>query len=60
MNPVAFNIGNFEIRWYGILIVLGIFVGMFIAYYNSKKLNLDFEKIIDGFLVAFPCAIVGA
>ena len=33
---------------------------MFIAYYNSKKLNLDFEKIIDGFLVAFPCAIVGA
>lgn len=60
MNPVAFNIGNFEIRWYGILIVLGIFIGMFIAYYNSKKLNLDFEKIIDGFLVAFPCAIVGA
>ena len=60
MNPVAFNIGNFEIRWYGILIVLGIFVGMFIAYYNSKKLNLDFEKIIDGFLVVFPCAIVGA
>lgn len=60
MNPVAFNIGNFEIRWYGILIVLGIFIGMFIAYYNSTKLNLDFEKIIDGFLVAFPCAIVGA
>lgn len=24
MNPVAFNIGNFEIRWYGILIVLRI------------------------------------
>ena len=45
MNPVAFNIGNFEIRWYGILIVLGIFIGMFIAYYNSKKLNLDFEKL---------------
>ena len=60
MNPVAFNIANFEIRWYGILIVLGIFIGMFIAYYNSNKLNLDFEKIIDGFLVAFPCAIVGA
>lgn len=60
MNPVAFNIGNFEIRWYGILIVLGIFIGIFIAYYNSNKLNLDFEKIIDGFLVAFPCAIVGA
>ncbi|MGL4665538.1 MAG: prolipoprotein diacylglyceryl transferase, partial [Clostridium butyricum] len=48
------------IRWYGILIVLGIFIGMFIAYYNANKLNLDFEKIIDGFLVAFPCAIVGA
>ena len=60
MNPVAFELFGLEIRWYGILIVLGIFIGMFIAYYNSNKLNLDFEKIIDGFLVAFPCAIVGA
>lgn len=60
MNPVAFSIGNFGIRWYGILITLGIFIGVFLSYYNSRKLNLDFEKIIDGFFVAFPCAIVGA
>ena len=60
MNPVAFSIGSFGIRWYGILIVVGIFAGMFLAYYNSKKLDLDFEKILDGFLVSFPCAVIGA
>lgn len=60
MNPVAFNIGNLEVRWYGVLIALGVLVGMFLASYNAKKNNLDFEKILDGFLVAFPCAIIGA
>ena len=41
MDPVAFNIGDFSIRWYGILIGLGALVGMLLAYYNAKKLKLD-------------------
>ena len=60
MDPVAFNIGDFSIRWYGILIGLGVLVGMFLAYYNAKKLKIDFDIILDGFLIAFPCAIIGA
>ena len=60
MDPVAFNIGDFSIRWYGILIGLGVLVGMFLAYYNAKKLKIDFDTILDGFLIAFPCAIIGA
>ncbi|NME84072.1 prolipoprotein diacylglyceryl transferase [Clostridium sp. SM-530-WT-3G] len=60
MDPVAFNIGDFSIRWYGILIGLGALVGMLLAYYNAKKLKLDFDIILDGFLIAFPCAIIGA
>ena len=31
-----------------------------LGIYNSKKLDLDFEKILDGFLVSFPCAVIGA
>ena len=50
MDPVAFNIGDFSIRWYGILIGLGALVGMLLAYYNAKKLKLDniFNFIIIG------------
>ena len=60
MNPIAFSVGNYEIRWYGILIAIGTILGILLADYNAKKLNLDFEKILDGFIIAFPCAIIGA
>lgn len=60
MNPIAFSVGNYEIRWYGILIAIGTILGILLADYNAKKLNLDFEKILDGFIITFPCAIIGA
>lgn len=60
MNPVAFSIGSYQIRWYGVFIGFAAILGMIIAYYNSKKLKLDFEVIADGFLIVFPSAIIGA
>lgn len=60
MNPIAFQIGGFEVRWYGILIALGVIVAILLASYNCKKKNVDFDIILDGFFVAFPTAIIGA
>lgn len=60
MNPVAFQIGTFEVRWYGILIALGVIFAILLANYNCKKKGLDFDVILDVFFVAFPTAIVGA
>ena len=60
MNPTAFQIGNFEVRWYGILIALGVIVAILLASYNCKKKDVDFDIILDGFFVAFPAAIIGA
>jgi len=60
MNPTAFQIGNFEVRWYGVLIAFGVIVAMLLASYNCKQKNVDFDIILDGFFVAFPTAIVGA
>lgn len=31
MDPVAFTVGGFDIRWYGILIATGIILGIVIA-----------------------------
>lgn len=59
-NPIAFEIGNFEVRWYGILIAFGVLLAMATASYNCKKKNVNFDIILDGFFVAFPTAIVGA
>lgn len=60
MNPVAFKIGNFDIRWYAVIILLGIILGLILAYYNCKKKNVSFDILSDGFLIVFPFAIIGA
>ncbi|WP_055070827.1 prolipoprotein diacylglyceryl transferase [Clostridium massiliamazoniense] len=60
MDPIAFNFLGLDIRWYGIIIAIGIWVALTIAYVNSKKLKLDFDSILNIFLIAFPFAIIGA
>lgn len=60
MNPVAFQIGSFEVRWYGILIAFGVIVAILLASYNCKRKDVDFDIILDGFFIAFPAAIIGA
>lgn len=60
MNPTAFQIGSFEVRWYGILIACGVIFAMMLASYNCKKKDVDFDTILDVFFIAFPAAIIGA
>ncbi|SHJ14409.1 phosphatidylglycerol:prolipoprotein diacylglycerol transferase [Geosporobacter subterraneus DSM 17957] len=60
MNPVAFEIFGLSIRWYGILISLGMILGAFVAMRRAKKENISEERILDLVLVAIPAAIIGA
>src|SRR5471030_329772 len=60
MNPIAFQIGSFEIRWYGILIAFGVIVAILLAGYNCKRKDVNFDTVLDAFFVAFPAAIIGA
>ena len=60
MNPIAFEVFGLEIRWYGILIGLGVVAALVLGWFNCKKKNLSFDTLTDAFLIAFPCAIIGA
>ena len=60
MNPIAFEIGSFEVRWYGILIACGVILAMLLTSYNCKKKDVNFDIILDVFFIAFPAAIIGA
>lgn len=60
MNPIAFTVFGLEIRWYGILISTGILLALLLGEKRSKIYELDFDKVLDVFLVALPCAIIGA
>lgn len=60
MNPVAFEIFGLSIRWYGILLSVGIMVGILLAYYEAKRLGRNPEYIIDLALWCIPAAVIGA
>ncbi|MGL5379647.1 prolipoprotein diacylglyceryl transferase [Clostridium sp.] len=60
MDPIAFEIFGIEVMWYGVLISLGVVSAMLLIYFLAKKKNLNFDVMIDAFLIIFPISIVGA
>ena len=52
MDPVAFSIGNIDIKWYSLLILAGIIIAFFLADFRAKKMELNKDFIFDvGFWV---------
>jgi len=60
MNSVAFNIFGIEVMWYGVIIAFGVIMAMVVANFLANKRGLDFEVIVDAFLIVFPISIICA
>ncbi len=60
INPVAFNIGSLEIRWYGIIYSFAFLMGILIAAKLAKKKNISKETIYDFAIWLIPSAVIGA
>ncbi len=59
-NPIAFSIFGMDIRWYALLITLGMVLGFYIAYKRCSKYGIDPEYLYDIFLVAIPLGVICA
>jgi phosphatidylglycerol---prolipoprotein diacylglyceryl transferase len=60
MDPIAFNIFGLTIRWYGILIAMGMMVGILLANFTCKLKSVDYDEFLNIVLISFPIAIIGA
>ncbi|HNY61660.1 MAG TPA: prolipoprotein diacylglyceryl transferase [Caldisericia bacterium] len=60
MHPIAFFIGNFEIRWYGILITVGIIAGVAYAWTRCKYHGLKKNDLYDLAFMGVLVGIIGA
>lgn len=60
MNPIAFTLFGFEIRWYGVIIAMGVLCAMLTINILSKARGINYDTVIDAFLITFPVAIVCA
>ena len=60
MNPVAFTIGSFEIKWYSIFILAAILICYILINGEAKKFNIKKEFITNLLFWAIIVGIIGA
>lgn len=61
INPsTGFSIFGFEIKWYGVIIALGVLLAVLYCTKRSKEFGLTSDDIVNIVIVGLPCAIVGA
>jgi len=60
INAVAFSIGQFEIRWYGILIGLGLLLALLYAFRNAERFGIDGDRMTDVVFLSVIIGIIGA
>ena len=62
LNPVAFSVFGFDVRWYGMAYILGFFIASVLGWSVAKKIKLKVSKPIFENLVfgAFFSGIIGA
>jgi phosphatidylglycerol---prolipoprotein diacylglyceryl transferase len=60
INSTAFSIFEVEIKWYGILISIGIVMAMILSVREAKRVGESEDTIFDLVLCVLPAAIVGA
>ncbi|MBQ8207129.1 MAG: prolipoprotein diacylglyceryl transferase [Clostridia bacterium] len=60
INPVALKLFGLEIRWYGLIIVLGIILAFSYAVYRSKREGFTTDDMLDLFIYTVLGGVVGA
>ena len=60
LDPVAFELGSFSVRWYGIIICVGFLLAGAYALRRCKSFGTTQDDIIDFALYLLPSVIVGA
>ena len=59
-DGIAFSFGNFEVRWYGIIICVGMILAYTYAWTRAKYEGIKTDDLIDLALVLLICGILGA
>ena len=58
--PMGFTLGPVSVRFYGVIIALGLFLAVFYGLKRSKQFGLKEDDILDGVLGIVPLSIICA
>ena len=60
VNPVLLSAGPFEIRWYGLIITLGIVCAFLYTAYRSRQEGINFDDLLDIAIFTVIFGVIGA
>ncbi len=60
IDPIAIQLGPFQVHWYGVIIGVGIALGLYLVIRESKRLGLHPDTFVDLLVWAIPIAILCA
>ena len=60
ISPDAFVIGNFSVKWYGIIMAVAIILAVSMAIVEGRKRQIESEDFLDLLLWVVPLGYVGA
>ena len=61
LNPSRyFEIGNFRIYWYGVIIAVGFLLAALYALKRAKEFGMTADNVLDVIIIGVPSAVVGA
>lgn len=60
IHSAAFSIGGFEIKWYGILIAVGLLLAMWYAFRHCTLFHISADDLVDIIIVSLICGVIGA
>ncbi len=60
VNPVAFSVGPLAVHWYGLMYIVGITVGLLVAWPYARSKGLAEEQLEKVVFWAIPAGLVGA
>lgn len=60
IDPVAIQLGPLAIRWYGICIMTGVVLAVWLAMKEAPRKRINPDHVSDFILWAFPIALIGA
>ena len=60
MNPILFQIGGLEIRWYSLFILLAIFFGYELAEWEAKKYDISKDFMFNMTFASIIAGLIGA
>jgi len=60
VHPEVFRIGNFSIRWYGLLIALSFIPGLYVAYKMAQNWSINPDHIFNMAIICAPLGLIFA